>query len=78
MRITPRHRDVESSFRRLVQDADLPEPDDVDYEPESVLFYWHGPKVAVAVDFDQPDQASLDDLGAALTRGRSNEQPSSR
>jgi hypothetical protein len=66
MRITPRHREVESSFRRLVEDADLPEPDEVDYGSDCVVFSWHGPKVAVAVDFDHPDEASPDDRGAAL------------
>ena len=52
MPITDRHREAESRFRRLLTDAALPEPDDVEYEPESVVFYWRAPKVAVFVDFD--------------------------
>ena len=36
----------------MLEDADMPPPDDVGYEPESVVFYWHGPKLAVVVDFD--------------------------
>jgi hypothetical protein len=61
MRITHRHRTIEARFRELVEQADLPAPDDVEYELESVTFLWHGPKVAVAVDFDQ-----LDDAGEPL------------
>jgi hypothetical protein len=50
---TSRHQEVETRFRALVADADLPPPDDVGYEPESVVFYWHEPKLAVVVDFDE-------------------------
>jgi len=52
MAITPKHRTVESRFRRLLADAALPEPDSVEYEPEAVVFFWHEQKAAVAVDFD--------------------------
>jgi hypothetical protein len=52
MTATSRHREVESRFRELLADAELPAPDDVGYESESVVFYWHEPKVAVVVDFD--------------------------
>jgi hypothetical protein len=62
MPITPRHRTVEARFRRLLADAELPEPDAVDYEPEAVVFFWHEPKAAVAVDFD-----GLDDDEPALS-----------
>jgi hypothetical protein len=55
MPITDRHREVESRFRKLLIDADLPEPDDVEYDPDSVVFFWHGPKVAVCVDFDRAE-----------------------
>jgi hypothetical protein len=61
MPITPRHRAIEARFRELVEEADLPAPDDVEYELESVRFLWHGPKVAVAVDFDQLDDADARD-----------------
>ena len=50
---TTRHEEIETHFRALVADADLPPPDDVGYEPESVVFYWHEPKLAVVVDFDE-------------------------
>jgi hypothetical protein len=60
MEITDRHRDVERRFRRLVADAELLEPDRVEYEPEAVVFRWDGPKLAVAVDFDRPAEDSPD------------------
>jgi hypothetical protein len=50
--ITAKHRVVEARFRQLVADAELPEPDDVGYEPASVVFYWHRDKLVVCVDFD--------------------------
>jgi hypothetical protein len=55
MEITTRHREVEERFRRLVAEAELFEPDRVVYEPEGVVFFWDGPKLAVAVDFDRPE-----------------------
>jgi hypothetical protein len=59
MPITRRHRAIEARFRELVEEADLPAPDEVEYEHESVTFLWHGPKVAVAVDFDRPDDLGV-------------------
>jgi hypothetical protein len=55
MEITARHREVEERFRQLVADAELLAPDRVSYEPEGVVFFWDGPKLAVAVDFERPD-----------------------
>jgi hypothetical protein len=49
---TTRHQEIETHFRALVAEADLPPPDDVSYEPESIIFYWHAPKLAVVVDFE--------------------------
>ena len=66
MPITDRHRDAESRFRRLLTDAALPEPDAVEYEPESVVFFWHAPKVAVFVDFDD-DPADADYVRSAAS-----------
>ena len=53
-----RHQDAESRFRQLVDDAGLPAPDRVDYEPECLVFYWDESKAAVVVDLDAPDQSS--------------------
>jgi len=54
MRATERHREAEERFRELLGEAELPAPDEVGYEPESVVFYWHEPKLAVFVDFETP------------------------
>jgi hypothetical protein len=58
MPITDKHREAESRFRKLLTDAALPPPDTVEYDPESVVFLWHEPKVAVFVDFDQDQRAT--------------------
>jgi hypothetical protein len=50
---TTKHDEIETRFRTLMDEADLPAPDSVSYEPESVTFYWHEQKLAVAVDFDE-------------------------
>jgi hypothetical protein len=55
---TSRHQEVEAHFRALVAEAELPTPDDVGYEPASVVFYWHEPQVAVVVDFEEDDDES--------------------
>ena len=52
MAATSTHREIETHFRALLADHDMPAPDDVSYEPESVTFYWHEPKLAVVVDFE--------------------------
>ena len=52
MNISPRHRDAETHFRRLVADAGLDPPDAVEYGLDSLTFFWTGPKVAVIVDLD--------------------------
>jgi hypothetical protein len=49
---TTRHDEIEARFRALMDEADLPAPDRVSYESESVTFYWHEPKLAVVIDFD--------------------------
>jgi hypothetical protein len=50
MPITPEHRSAETRFRELLSSADIPQPDAVEYEPDSVLFLWHDLKLAVFVD----------------------------
>jgi hypothetical protein len=54
MSCTARHQEAEARFRELLESAELPGPDEVGYEPDSVVFYWHEPEVAVFVDFE-PD-----------------------
>jgi len=54
MQPSPRHRAVESRFRQLITESELPQPDNVEYLCESVIFRWQEPKVAVVVDLDEP------------------------
>ncbi len=54
MQPSSRHRGAESQFRELIRSADLAQPDDVEYTPESVIFRWYEPQVAVVVDLDDP------------------------
>jgi hypothetical protein len=56
MQPTAKHLEVESTFRRLLSDYELPSPDRVEYEAESVLFLWDEPRLAVFVDFDEFDR----------------------
>ena len=50
---TTKHDEIETRFRELMDEADLPAPDSVSYEPESVTFYWRPQKLVVVVDFDE-------------------------
>jgi hypothetical protein len=54
MATDPTHEEVEQRFRELIAEAGLPDPDDVAYEPRSVVFLWNEQHVAVAVDLDDP------------------------
>jgi hypothetical protein len=41
-------------MRELVERAGLPEPDEVEYDPDSILLLWHEHKLAVVVDVNDP------------------------
>lgn len=63
---SPTHTEVERRIRRLLAESGLAPPDHVAYEPRSVVFFWHGPRLAVFVDFDaEPPE----ELGAGLLAG---------
>jgi hypothetical protein len=62
MHFSPRHQEAESLFRKLVRDADLDQPDAVEYRYDEVVFLWHGPKLAVIVELDA---SSCDDAGSS-------------
>lgn len=55
MEPTPRHREAEAAFRSLLEEGGLPQPDSVEVSPARLLFLWHEPKLAVAVDLDDDD-----------------------
>jgi hypothetical protein len=52
MAITGEHAAAERALRELLPDAGLPQPDEVEYREESVVFLWHETKLAVIVDLD--------------------------
>ena len=52
MTITIEHEAAERRFREIVRAADLPEPDEVEYDEASVVFLWHEKKLAVVIDLD--------------------------
>ncbi len=56
MEPTPRHVAAEVRFRRLLRDAELAEPDGVEYATETLTFFWDGPKVAVVVELAPSSQ----------------------
>ena len=61
MDTSPRHREAEARFRRLVEDAGLAPPDTVTYERETVTFFWDEPRVAVVVDLDDAEAPLITD-----------------
>jgi hypothetical protein len=52
MAITGEHAAAERALRELLPGAGLPQPDEVEYREESVVFLWHETKLAVIVDLD--------------------------
>jgi hypothetical protein len=54
MQPSPRHCAAESQLRQLITDAELAQPDGVEYTRASVIFRWQGPKVVVVIDLDDP------------------------
>ena len=79
MQITAKHREVEAGFRLLLAENEMAPPDRVGYEPESVVFFFDVPKLAVVVDFDEPTATSpaagrLEVRGGARP-GTSDDQP---
>ncbi len=50
MDIARRRKEAESAFLKLVEEADLEPPDDVEHDGHEVVFLWRARKVAVVVD----------------------------
>src|SRR4051812_49912738 len=76
MAITSEHAAAERAFRELLPGAGLPQPDEVEYRDESVVFLWHESKLAVIVDLDGTgaggagDRAPQDEKRGAPRGGR--------
>jgi hypothetical protein len=67
MATTDEHAAAERAFRELLPEAGLPQPDEVEYREESVVFLWHETKLAVIVDLDGTGSAAG---GAVNENGR--------
>jgi hypothetical protein len=52
MEPSARHRQCEAHMRELLAGGGLAQPDEVTYEPNSVVLRWTGPKLAVVVDLE--------------------------
>ena len=67
MQPSDQHKLAETRFRELITSAGLDQPDGVDYEPDSLVFRWSGPKVAVVVDLEpsarRPAEPPAADVG---------------
>ena len=55
MDLHARHRQAETKMRELLDEAGLPEPDDVEYGERSVYLRWIEQKLEVAIDLDDPE-----------------------
>jgi hypothetical protein len=51
---TTDHELAERDMRELLDRNGLPQPDEVEYRERSILMLWHGTKLAVAIDLDEP------------------------
>ena len=50
MTTTHMHEAAERKMRELLEDNDLPQPDEVEYEETSIVLTWHESKLVVMVD----------------------------
>ena len=55
MATTSEHVAAEQALRKLLPSTGLPQPDEVEYREESVVFLWHETKLAVVIDLDGTD-----------------------
>ena len=54
MDTTTEHEAAERDMRELLEQAELPQPDEVEYRERSILMLWHETKLAVVIDLDDP------------------------
>jgi hypothetical protein len=47
--------DTEDRFRRMLEDNDLPQPDEVERRDGELVFLYHEKKVAIVVELEDPD-----------------------
>ena len=58
----PDHATAESTFRQLLRSNGMPEPDEVAYWRDAIVFGWRDSKAIVVVDLDEAD---LDEMALA-------------
>lgn len=53
--------DAEASFRDLLRDGDIDQPDEVEYDPAAneLVFFWHEPKVAIVLELDSDEPVEV-------------------
>ena len=72
-RITPLHRQLAREFRATLEEAGLPQPEEVAYLRRAVVFVWYSTKAVVFVDLDEVPEGEppfagidLEGLGESL------------
>ncbi len=65
----PDHAAVERTFRALLTDHGLPEPDEVAHWRDSVVFGWSDTKAIVVIDLDEVDDLAGFDPRACFDEG---------
>jgi hypothetical protein len=62
-------RRVQREFLQLLEDNELPPPDEIWWEEESTLFRWHEPKVVICLDPDETADEPPDAIKRAIIGG---------
>jgi hypothetical protein len=50
---TTRHAEIETRFRELLREADVPPPDETAHLSRAVIFVWFDSKAFVLIDLDE-------------------------
>jgi hypothetical protein len=58
--------DCERRMRELIEDAELPEPDRVEYGHTCIRLFWEIVKTVIVVDIDPPPEGREDDAFALM------------
>ena len=52
---------AETGLRTLLENAGMPEPDEIEYRETSIVALWHESKAAIVVDLEEgPEEEHLD------------------
>ena len=65
-----RHDQLEAQFMQMLEEADLPGPDDVAHLSRAIVFLWYETKAFVLIDLSEipPGADALDGLNLDLLR----------